>query len=278
MERIRRAIELTEDTSAAKGAIKRGSPATAPLVPQSTFDSSPVNRAQPRTTGVELNRARLDSNRIISHNISDPRSRSYDMLRTQVLQSMNTQEWQLLAITSPTANCGKTLTAINLALSIARMPETSVMLVDLDLQRPQVANYLGLKCDQGILSTLEGRTTLQSAIVNARTGNHNLMVLPCEKPISGSSEWMGSRSMTALLEQIRRDHSSSFVIFDLPPILPSDDVISILPQIDCVVFVTAVGISTVPEIKECGKHLQSAPVVRIVLNKASDVDLTAYYY
>ena len=78
------------------------------------------------------------------------------MLRTQVLQAMDQKNWQFLAITSPTAGCGKTVTAINLALSIARQPERSALLVDMDLQRPAVANYLGIKCRHGVRSILEG--------------------------------------------------------------------------------------------------------------------------
>ena len=68
----------------------------------------------------------------MSHDIVDARSKSFDMLRTQVLQSMDLKSWQLLAVTSPTAACGKTTISVNLALSIARQPHRSVLLVDMD--------------------------------------------------------------------------------------------------------------------------------------------------
>ena len=64
------------------------------------------------------------------------------MLRAQVLQSMDENGWQFLAVTSPTTGCGKSVTAINLALSVARQSERSVFLVDMDLQRPKIADYL----------------------------------------------------------------------------------------------------------------------------------------
>jgi protein-tyrosine kinase len=60
------------------------------------------------------------------------------------------------------------------------------------------------------------------------------------------------------------------VIFDLPPILRSDDAISVLPRMDCALFVTAVGVSTLSEIRICGEYLRSTEVVRIVVNKASE--------
>ncbi|MDG4870044.1 hypothetical protein P8631_18810, partial [Guyparkeria sp. 1SP6A2] len=69
--------------------------------------------------------------------------RYYDMLRTQVLQARDDQGWQILAITSPTAGCGKTVTACNLAMSIARLPERSVLLIDMDMMKPKVADQDG---------------------------------------------------------------------------------------------------------------------------------------
>ena len=53
--------------------------------------------------------------------------------------------WQFLAVTSATAGCGKSVTACNLAMSIARLAERSVLLVDMDMQKPKVAEYLGLE-------------------------------------------------------------------------------------------------------------------------------------
>ena len=181
------------------------------------------------------------------------------MLRTQVLQSMDLKSWQLLAVTSPTPACGKTLTSINLALSIARQPERSVLLVDMDIEKPQVANYLGLKCETGLLSVLGGRVPLQNALVQASVGGYQLTVLPCESSAAHSSEYMASRAMSTLLHELKNEDRSRIIIFDMPPVLAGDSVISILPQIDCVLFVAAVGTTTASEIKECNKHFRLRP-------------------
>ena len=147
----------------------------------------------------------------------------------------------------------------------------------MDLQRPQIARTLGLKCDNGLLGVLEQRTTLSDAILKARIGKHQVTVLPCEASTSHSSEWMASREMSTVIEDIRRNYSSQVVILDMPPILSSDDVISILPRLDCVLLVAAVGVSTVSEIQECNRHLQSTEVVRVVLNKSAETG-AGYYY
>ncbi len=273
LEHIRKAVERAKGQPGSDG-----QPQLGPAQQPAQFRAHANNSGTPLQSDVILDAVHLESNRIISHDVMDQRSKSFDMLRTQVFQTMDTNSWQLLGVTSPTAGCGKSVIATNLALSIARQPEKSVLLVDMDLQQPQVANHLGLECDQGLISVLEGKSTLARGIVPARIGNSRLLVLPCEKSVINSSEWMGSRAMGVLLNDIKRHFKAWTVILDLPPILVSDDVISVLPQIDCVLFVAAAGFSTAPQIKECNKHLESTPVVRVVLNKAADAAPGYYPY
>jgi protein-tyrosine kinase len=270
MEQIRQAVERAKATGVATAGsqVRMGA-----VQAHHDFDvaaSRPEVSSQIKIKETELNRKHLETHRIIAHNTADPRSNSFDMLRTQVLQSMDQRNWQFLAVTSPTPDCGKTFTAVNLALSIARQPERSVLLVDMDLPSPRVASTLGIRCHHGLLSVLDGRAALADAMIQARIDSHRFMVLPTEGPILGSSELIASRAMSNLLQGIKRDYRSRTVILDLPPMLSSDDVIAILPQIDCVLLVAAVGNTSVSEIKECNKHLQASEVIRIVLNKSSD--------
>jgi len=276
MENIRQAVERVKAHQSAGSGQKSLAGSAVPRL-QSEMDVGVACGNDAQNQEIELNSVHLQSKRIISHDITDPRSRAFDMLRTQVLQSMDLKGWKTLAVTSPTPACGKTLTAVNLAVSIARQPDRSVLLVDLDFRKPQVAACLGLKCDEGVLSVLEGRTTLSDAIIPARVGNLRFMVLPTASTIR-SSELISSRAMTAMLEDIKREYHSKTIILDLPPILSGDDVIAILPQMDCVLLVAAVGTTTVAQIKECNKHLQSAEVVRIALNKVLETSTDHYYY
>ena len=104
------------------------------------------------------------------------------------------------------------------------------------------------------------------------------MVLPCEQATLNSSGWIASRPMSALLQDIKQNFRNWTVIFDLPPILLGDDVISLLPRIDCIAFVVGAGLTTAEEIKECNKHFDSAEIVRVILNKSEDTIATDYYY
>jgi protein-tyrosine kinase len=266
VDSIQQAVALAL-ARAAQGASRDGSSA-GPL----------TNFVDAQIQDVRLNAAHLENSRIVAHGASSQNGRHYDMLRTQVLQAMDKKNWQFLAITSPTAGCGKTVTACNLAMSIARMPDRSVLLVDLDLRKPMIANYLGLGGTGGVLSILEGQGTFSSAILQARLGPSRLLVLPGSVSSSDASEWMASQMMGTLFQAIKREFRSRIVIFDLPPMLLGDDVISILPRMDAALLVAGVGTTSVSDIKECQKHLQRTPVLRVVVNKATEAAGSYYGY
>ena len=269
MESIRQALERSRT-------LKGGSPqAGNPSRGRVGNFADPLGRA---IQACALDKLHLNANRIIAHDETDPRARSFDMLRTQVLQTMDHQNWKVLGVTSPSQGCGKTVTAVNLTFSIARQPERSALLIDLDLQKPQVAKTLGVHVTSGVLDVLDDRTSVSSAVVGARAGSCPAMVLPTERPASDSSALITSRAMTGMLQDIKRDYQSSIIIIDLPPMLAGDDVIALLPQLDCVLLVAAAGKTTPAEIQECNKHLQSTEVVRLVLNKAPERSAQYYYY
>jgi protein-tyrosine kinase len=231
-----------------------------------------------RLKSVQLNPVHLDSTRIVSHG-AGPQGRYYDMVRTQILQEMDNNGWQFLAVTSATPGCGKSVTACNLALSIARLSERAVLLVDMDMHKPKVAEYLGIKHQQGLLSVLQGELGLTNVVVEASTGRNKLLVVPGEVCKSRTSEWMASQTMATLLQTIKREFRSRIVIFDMPPMLVGDDVISVLPQMDAVLLVTGIGNTSVPDIKECHKHLKTTPIVRVLVNRVTEVtDAYCGYY
>ena len=245
--------------------------------PQGTASDLREALADTKIKSIQLSLKYLETTRIIAHGVGS-QGRYYDMLRTQVLQEMDDNGWQFLAVTSATAGCGKTVTACNLALSIARLTERSVLLVDMDMQKPKVAEYLGIKEDTGLLSVLENEAGLSHALVEANLGTSKLLVLPGEVCRTGSSEWMASQSMTSLLQILKREFRSRTVIFDMPPLLLGDDVISVLPQMDAILLIAGVGQTSTAEIKECQKHLKNTPVVRVVVNRVAEIGDAFYGY
>jgi protein-tyrosine kinase len=228
-----------------------------------------------RVQETELNLKVLQAKRVFSYDGRDRRSRPYNMLRTQVLQSMDANGWKVLAVTSPAPRCGKTLTAINLAFSIARQPDRSVVLVDLDLQRPQLSSYLGLTPpDHGVVGVLEGRTSLRNIAVPIRAGDQRMVVIPTAVA-KQSAEMMSSLPMGNLLRDLKANFQ--IVILDLPPILSSDDVIALLPQVDCILLVATMGVTKVSEVEECMRFLPPSRLARVVFNKAPEAESNYHY-
>lgn len=222
-----------------------------------------------QTRVVHLDPGQLERNRIISFSKSDARTVSFDRLRTQVLRTMRDYGWRTLAITSPTSGCGKTTVALNLALSIAHQTEQTVLLADFDLRDPQVAEYLGLPEAASLIDYLNGDVPLSEVFVNP--GIPRLTLLPNHKAVLNAAETLMTRKMQEMVADVRNRYESRLVIFDLPPLLTTDDALAFLPQVDCVLLVVASGQSTKSEVRQAMNLLQDTEVLGSVLNKGEEV-------
>lgn len=227
------------------------------------------------TAVIKLDPSVLENYRIVAQNKHDPASWIFDSLRTQVLQKMEENNWRTMAIVSPTPESGKTVVAINLAISIAQQPQKTAMLVDFDLRKPRVAQYLGINQAKSINNFLAGTAALSEIIVNPSIPR--LTIVPTNKPVSRSSETLSSSSIQKLILELKERYDSRIVIFDLPPLLNADDAMVLLPQVDCVLLVLGNGQNTESEIVEVKRLLTKSNILGIVVNRA-EVETKAYYY
>lgn len=222
----------------------------------------------PQLAPVPLGEAALEKHRIIGHRESAT-ARRFDILRTEVLQEMDKNGWQFLGVTSPTAGCGKSTVACNLAMSLGRLVGRPPLLVDLDIRKPSVARYLGLRCELGIVDVLKEKADLAQVVKNVSAGPASLAVLPAKGETRHSSDLLVSDSMTALLQVVKREYRNRIVIFDLPSVLAGDDVSAILPRLDALILVTGADRSKIADIQECRRVLERSPVIRVVVNKVA---------
>ncbi len=224
---------------------------------------------------VQLDATHLENNRIISHLNHNANASIFDSLRTQILQKMEENNWQTIAVVSPTPASGKTLVSINLAMSIARQPQKTVVLADFDLRKPKVASYLGVDLNKSLNDYLEGKINLEDALFNP--GIQRMVVLPTMHSVADASETLASSKVSDLITELKARYESRIIIFDLPPILNVDDAMVLLPQVDCVLMVIANGVSTEAEIEDSLHLLPKENVAGIVYNMA-DSESKAYYY
>lgn len=227
------------------------------------------------TTLLTIDRAALRERRVVFPD--DPRSaaHAYRMLRTQILQQARSNSISTIGVVSAVSGEGKTLTAINLALSLAAEPNQTVLLADLDLRRPAIARTLGLSIEHGLESWFEGIGSID-LLTHAIEGIERLLIAPTMAPVPGSSEALASPGARRLLGELRARDSARMLVLDLPPVLLSDDVLAISTLLDAVVVVVAEGQTRREDLKRVFELLGSTRIVGTVLNRSTESEERTY--
>jgi capsular exopolysaccharide synthesis family protein len=237
--------------------------------------SSEVSISYTEARRITLDPQRLQQNRIVIAD-SDVAAPAYKVLRTRLVQRMRANGWKTLCVTSPGQGNGKSLTAINLAISIARDANQSILLIDADLVHPTIMNYLTDEPVLGLSEYLSGGAELSDILVHL--GMERLLILPGERSGSQSSELLSSPRMVSLLDEVTSRYRDLLIILDLPPVLVGDDVIAVLPLLDAVLLVVEEGKTTRDEIKRAKELLGQEKIAGVVLNRSREANPTIGYY
>ena len=229
-----------------------------------------------RKTRVEpVSQRTLRDNRLIAGIPQEPQADLYRMLRTQVLQRLEKSGGSTIGICSPNPGEGKTLTAANLAIILAMDANYTVLLVDLDLRKPAVAKRFGLTLESGLSDYLFGHTPISDCLINP--GIDRLVLLPAGSAMHNSSEALTSPQMVSLAKEIKSRYPNRFVIYDLPPLLSSDDALVFLPHVDATLLVVREGVTRAGEIQRSIDLLKGSNFLGTVLNGSADEDFFPYY-
>lgn len=208
----------------------------------------------------------LAKQRIVTRD-SGAKSAPFDVLRTRALQQMSAQGWKRLAVTSPGPGCGKSTVTMNLAFSLARQPDIRALVIDLDLRRPMLANLLGLTDRHEITSVIRGQSTAAENIVRV---TENLAFATTRTPVHDPAELLQGRRIGDMLAKLEEAYAPDIILFDLPPIMVSDDAIAFLPNTDCALMIAAAEQSTLGQVDACEKELAAqTSVLGVVLNKCA---------
>src|SRR5690606_8736581 len=239
------------------------------VAPTPSVDASQAKRFQPIALDAKL----LEQNRILPRITDQAALRAYKILRTRVLRRLEANQWRSFAVTGVTAGEGKTLTAINLAMALAQDVNTWVFLVDLDLQRPRVAQYLGmtgLAGEKGLSDYLTGDATLESIIYSPNIDRFS--VIPNFQPTAQSSELLASPRMLELVRALENEAPRRIVVFDMPPILAADDVLAFSPQLDGLLLVVGEGATSRDSLRSAKEVLAEMNLLGVVLNRSTERD------
>ena len=201
---------------------------------------------------------------------------SYGLLRTRVLRRMQQNKWKSIGITSAGKDNGKTLTAINLGISIARKQNYTVVVVDADLRNPSINELFGFKPQVGLNDYLTADIPVDNVLVHP--GIERLVVLPGKRSAGASSELLSSDKMARLVQELKARYPSRIVIYDLPPVLVGDDVVAFAPNLDTALLVVEEGRTETDKLKRSIDLLEGVDIIGTVLNKSTGDTLTEEYY
>jgi capsular exopolysaccharide synthesis family protein len=227
-------------------------------------------------TRLALDWPALRQRRVISADDNHAAGHAYRMLRTQVLHRARANGLNVIGIASACNGEGKTLTAVNLALSLAAEPNQRVLLIDLDLRRPSVAETLGLAgVERGLESWFNGDQPLKRVCYGIE-GIERLFVLPTLAPVLGSSEVLANIATRRLINDLKDRDPGRILIVDLPPVLLSDDALIMAPLLDGVVLVVNERRSKREDVTRVIELLHNTKIVGTVLNRSSESEQRAY--
>jgi protein-tyrosine kinase len=195
---------------------------------------------------------------------------AYNHLRTQIVKRLQVNDWKTVALTSPSREAGTTLTAINLAISIARNVGYSVLLVELNLVNPSFREILGFEQRQGIVDHLLRDVPIAELLLNS--GIERLDVLPAGSSVTNSSELLSSPKMHLLVEELKYRNEYRVILFDLPSVMAIDDAMAFSPSVDCVLLVVEEGGTRVSDVRRAIDYLKPARILGIVLNRSDHTE------
>ncbi|MBS0159882.1 MAG: polysaccharide biosynthesis tyrosine autokinase [Nitrospira sp.] len=216
---------------------------------------------------------------LVPPNAVTPAAESFRIIRTSLLLSSLDMLPSRILITSPGENEGKTTLAVNLAMAMAQLEDTQVVLIDVDFRNQQVHPIYEVDCEggepKGLAHLLRGEASMSDVV--HQTFIPNLAVIPNGGRPANSTELLHSKSMHQLLDWGAR--KECHIILDCPPVLPIADAAVLASKVDGVLLVVSAGETTreacrlaIQRIKLSGGRL-----LGVVMQKAPVAD-SPYYY
>jgi capsular exopolysaccharide synthesis family protein len=198
----------------------------------------------------------------------------YRSLRTRITRAENGRAVRAIVITSPNKGDGKSLTAANLAITMAQEFQQRVLLVDADLRRPAVHRLFGAPDGPGLSDVLMGAADLDEALIQLPA--HHLTLLGAGAPPTHPAELLGSASMRRVLDTLRTRFDR--ILIDMPPVAPLADLHIVAPMADGVLMIVRAGVTPKPAIERALAGLDMSKVLGLVLNEAGRTSNEAATY
>ena len=238
-------------------------------VERSAFDSPPSSAE--RLDGDGLVQATLSPVLVAAYDPLSAAAEQYRSLRGRIGRAESSQPLRVIQITSPGKSDGKTVTALNLALTMAQEFQQRVLVMDTDLRRPGVHELLGLSPGPGLVDVLTGTATLEEALVEIP--EYRLTVLRAGRTYDRPAELLGSAPMRRLVDSLRAQFDR--IVIDSAPATVTDP-IAVAALADTLVLVVRAGATTKPAITRAIQALGAGKLLGLVFNASGAPQQSPY--
>jgi len=212
--------------------------------------------------GRSVRATRIDPLLVAALSPDAPPSEQYRALRMRLSHADHGVPAHVLLVTSPGRREGKTLTAANLALTMARDRERRICIVDADLRYPRMQKLFGLPDGPGLADVLTGRSAMTDALTLIE--DQQITLLPAGRASAHPAELLGGPRMREVIDTLRSNFDR--VVVDAPAAAPLADLGILAPLADRVVIVVRAGQTTKPAIHEAVATIGPERLLGIVLN------------
>nr|WP_217434161.1 CpsD/CapB family tyrosine-protein kinase [Leisingera sp. ANG59] len=207
---------------------------------------------------------------LVSQFRTAPAAKSFDLLRTRLSHTLKARGWKRVAVTAPATGCGSTFSAVNLALSLARVPGSRTVLMDLNFRQPGIAQAMGIQAAADMGALLSGAVQMEDQLLRPLP---SLAVGLNSAQDQDAAEILHSRSCSAAVDDLMLRSGAETALFDLPPVLEHDDTAAFLPQVDGVLLISDGTSTTAAQLAACEKMLAGhTELLGVVLNRARKSD------
>jgi protein-tyrosine kinase len=200
---------------------------------------------------------------------------AYRILRTRLLRRARTNGWTSIGVTSATPNDGKSLTVLNLGISVAREANSEAVLLDFDMRNPSMCRYLGVKPMRQLRDYFEGDAKISDMFFSI--GINNLLLASAMTGTDRASELLAGDKVENLIQFIKEHTANPIVLIDLPPLLVTDDALVVAPKVDALLVVAAEGYTSRADLEKALASIAEFPIAGLVLNRAIETGVNYGY-
>lgn len=217
--------------------------------------------------------SRDDQRKILSEQSPFVVKEAYNSIRTNLLFSQQGEDCPVFVVTSPTANNGKSINSINMAISFAQMGK-KILLIDADMRNPTIHRLFSIPVKNGLSEILAGLT---DNITVSKTDIDNLSVLTAGKIPPNPTELLASERMDKLLQFVKQHYDCVFI--DTPPINLVTDPTSFATKSTGYIMIVKAGVTDTQNTRRAVELLSSigANIVGFVLNDVVETNGIKYY-